>query len=215
MNIVILILIVVVVVSLLAPGTQGSTGGGKSQTGVVRVTCDGINPDELDDDSMTIFAQSLESSYGDDNYNDNTMKHGTFVKVHWACSICRDDDKSKRRHRPPSLVGEDEEDYDIDEEEDDDEAVNDTMEFDVNWICGDLCPDDNFVVSSFTDYFVQAYNGLRGAMGTRTGDSKVVEWEKNLINTLINTNSTTEAFRTVETCTIKVKLDVVNQHSVE
>jgi hypothetical protein len=158
---------------------------------VIQVECDGIDINTLDDISLTVFSQAIEESYDD---VDNTKTNGTYINVGWAClSSCKIDDRINPKKRRPRLVN---------------NGVE-TIKFEVDWMCGDSCPDTNFATTSFTrststqaSGHAKSYNtgSLRGSLPTIKGDVNVAEWEKNLVRTLID--SRRKEFRPVEVCTI-------------
>jgi hypothetical protein len=182
---------------------EQTTSASKSKTffsNIIQVKCDGINTNILDDISMTVFSQALEDSY---DKLDNTKTNDTYINVGWAClSGCKTDDRLNPKKRRPRLQNGDE---------------DNTMKFEVDWICGDVCPDDNFVTSSFTRSTLSQYtssnigNKLRGTSPTVQGDVNVAEWEKNLVRTLID--SRRKDFRAAESCTI-VTIPNDNQSAV-
>jgi hypothetical protein len=155
-------------------------------TGVAKVTCDGINSNDLDDLSMTVIAQALEETY--DELQDY-QKNGTYVKVDWACtSRCWYDDVYKRRRRPGFKSSSEQEDS--------------SLEFTVDWICTDKCPGDDFLATSFLES--SSTTGIRGANNGNT----VQKWEKHLIRALIDTRR--PEFRAGESCTINVVPGVIS-----
>jgi hypothetical protein len=180
---------------------EQTTSTSKSKTmfsNVIQVVCDGIDTNTLDDISMTVFSQALEESFDD---IDNAKTNGTYINVGWAClSGCKTDDNINPKKRRPRLQNGKQE--------------GNTMKFEVDWICGDLCPDDNLVTSSFTREFstsmqntgssnIGIIGNLRGTLPNMKGDdvnNNVIEWEKNLVRTLID--SRRKDFRATEACMI-------------
>jgi hypothetical protein len=163
-----------------------------SFSGIVKVSCDGMDVNKLDDISMTIFSQAVEDSYDD---LDETKKKGTYINVGYVCtSLCKNDDT--RRKKPRYLSKEAQE--------------GNYMEFEVDWICGDNCPGDDFVASSFSDSIIgdgasiassATIGSVRGTTMIK-GDADVGAWENHLIRTLIDTRR--NDFRAIDSCMIKV-----------
>jgi hypothetical protein len=147
-------------------------------TGIAKVTCDGINSNDLDDLSKTVIAQALEETY--DELQDS-QKKGTYVKVDWVCTNCWVDDVYRRRRRPGFTSKSEQEDS------------TSSLEFTVDWICGDKCPGEDFLATSFLES-----TGIRGA----NNDNTVQKWEKRLIRALIDTRRAD--FRAGESCAIKI-----------
>jgi hypothetical protein len=157
-------------------------------TGIAKVTCDGINSNDLDDLSMTVIAQALEETY--DELQDY-QKNGTYVKVDWVCTNCGLDDRYRRKRRPGFTSKSEQE--------------GSSLEFTVDWICADKCPGDDFLATSF----LEATPVAMDIGSTTTGDNNnaIQMWEKRLIHALIDTRRTD--FRAAESCAIKIIPGVV------
>jgi hypothetical protein len=174
-------------------------------TGVVKVECDGINSDNLDDLSATVFAQALEESY---DALDDIKKKGTYINVDWVCKSCVNDDRYKPAYRRPRLANEG-------------GQGTSGLEFNVDWICGDMCPGDDFLATSFLGSSLTPRTGtaldvavatavtssVRGVLVPVKSDVNVAEWEKHLIRALIDTRRTD--FRAGKSCKITVVPGVV------
>jgi hypothetical protein len=175
-------------VSLANAKNQSPSG---NFTGIVKVACIGFNGDDLDENSLTVFAQALEESY---DILDDSKKKGTYINADYICRVCSNDDNGGKPSKKPTwrprfaIQGED-----------------GTLEFKVDWICGDMCPGDDFLVSSFlrstaTGTTLDDVSGIRGA--PIMGNENVNKWEKHLVRTLIDTRR--NDFRAAESCTIAV-----------